>query len=46
MRTQDYKRAGLAVIGAIIFNLFFPLPPAGKLLDAVRAPTVLANAGK
>jgi hypothetical protein len=45
MRTQDYKRAALAVLGAIIFNLFFPLPPATRIIDAVRAP-VLASATK
>jgi hypothetical protein len=46
MRTRDYKRAALAILGALVFNLFFPLPQVGKIIDAVRAPVMVANAGK
>lgn len=47
MKAQHYKRAALAVVGAAIFNLLFPLPPTSGVADAVRAmPVVLANANK
>lgn len=47
MKAQHYKRAALAVLGAAIFNLIFPLPPTSRIADEVRAmPVVLANASK